>query len=157
MTLIESFVQDNVFVDFCTDILYGSERINLNQPRNFATVEFELVSTPALCRAVDKIRMKHGYAPMETVDGYTSKMRDQGFYNFYFGINEWTDTKANACIDAVVCNSNSPDDEELYSIDLGPDEQIAMYNRVDEQCRKYAKKSCAELLSEARKEMEKDV
>ena len=56
----------------------------------------------------------------------------------------------------AVCNSRSPDEGEMYTIDLSPDEQTALYNRLDEQCRKYLGKSCEELLAEARKAMEED-
>ena len=54
-------------------------------------------------------------------------------------------------------NSDSEDNEELYTIDLGKDEEIAMYNRLDEQCRQYLGKGCAELLAEAKKRMEEDL
>lgn len=84
-------------------------------------------------------------------------MCDQdGWYDFYIGLNDWDKTKVDTCIDAIVCNSNSVDEGECYTIDLTPDEQIALYNRLDEQCRKYLGKSCEDLLAEARKAMEDD-
>ena len=60
------------------------------------------------------------------------------------------------CIEFVVVNSDSEDNEELYTIDLTKDEQAAIYSRLDEQCRKYLDKGCKELLAEARKRMEED-
>lgn len=61
-----------------------------------------------------------------------------------------------ASLDFVVVNSDSEDNEETYTIDLTEEEQIAIYNRLDEQCRKYEGKSCEELLAEAKKRMEED-
>ena len=37
--------------------------------------------------------------------------------------------------------------------DLSEEEQIAIYERLDEQCRKYLGKSCEDLLKDAEKEM----
>ena len=42
----------------------------------------------------------------------------------------------------------------MYSIDLDEAEQTAVFNRLDELCRSAFKKTCAELLDEAKKEME---
>jgi hypothetical protein len=61
-----------------------------------------------------------------------------------------------SCIEFVVVNSDSEDNEQLYTIDLTADEQDALYARLDEQCRKYLDKGCEELLAEARKRMEED-
>ena len=41
----------------------------------------------------------------------------------------------------------------MYLIDLSEEEQIAIYERLDEQCRKYLGKSCEDLLKAAEKEM----
>jgi hypothetical protein len=62
-----------------------------------------------------------------------------------------------SCLEFVVVNSDSEDNEELYTIELNAEEQTAIYNRLDEQCRKYEGKSCEELLAEARKQMEEDM
>ena len=47
--------------------------------------------------------------------------------------------------------------EELYTIDLNKEEEVAMFNRLDEQCRMYLGKGCADLLAEARMRMEEDL
>ena len=57
----------------------------------------------------------------------------------------------------VVVNSDSPDNEATYCIDLSPDEQAAMYNRLNEQCEERLGKGCEELLREADKQMAEDI
>ena len=82
---------------------------------------------------------------------------NEGWYDFYIGLNGYTENHMDSCIDFVVVNADSEDNEELYTIDLTLDEQNAIYARLDEQCRKYEGKSCVELLEEARKRMEEDL
>ena len=157
MTLIEAVLKDHVFIDFGAEILYGADQINLDHPCRFATVGFELMATSLLCGIADRIRKDKGLKPMHPMDEYTEETCDQeGFYNFYAGINDWSDSKSDSCIEFVVVNSASEDNEELYTIDLGRDEEAAMYNRLDEQCRQYLGKSCADLLTEAKGRMEEN-
>ena len=59
-----------------------------------------------------------------------------------------------SCIEFVVVNSDSPDNEESYTIDLTEEEQEFMYARLDAQCRKYLGKTCEELLAESHRELE---
>jgi len=72
-------------------------------------------------------------------------------------INGFADNHMDSCIEFIVVNSDSEDNEQLYTIDLTAEEQIAVYNRLDEQCRKYLDKGCEELLAEAQKRMEEDI
>lgn len=158
MTLIEGVLRDNVFIDFGAEILYGDDQMYLDYPCRFATVGFELMATSLLCGIADRIRKDKGMKPMHPMDEYTDETCDQeGFYNFYAWINDWSDSKCDSCIEFVVLNSDSEDNEELYTIDLGKDEEVAMFNRLDEQCREYLGKGCAELLAEAKKRMEEDL
>ena len=50
-----------------------------------------------------------------------------------------------------------PFNEDYYLIDLSEDEQREIYAILDDQCKRYYEKSCADLLEEARREMEADV
>ena len=52
MTLIEGFVKDEIFVDFGSDILYGSDQQNVNYPSRFPTVGFQLMATYGLSQIV---------------------------------------------------------------------------------------------------------
>jgi len=157
MGMFERVIQDQVFIDFGSEILYGDNQMYLDYPTRFATVSFQLMSTSLLSEIVDRIRKEQGFTPMHPMDEYTEEMCDQdGWYDFYIGLNDWDRTKVDTCIDAIVSGSHSVDEGECYTIDLTPDEQTALYNRLDEQCRKYLGKSCEDLLAEARKAMEDD-
>ena len=154
--MIERILQDHVFIDFSADYIYGDEQIDVTYPARFATVGFQLMSTNLLASLVDRIRKEEGYTPFYPVDEYTEAMCDHdGWYDFYIGLNAWNETRMDSCIEAVVCNSHSADEGQRYTIDLSHEEQIAMFNRLDEQCRKHLGKSCDELLAEAEDVMKK--
>ena len=157
MTLLEGFVKDEVFIDFGADVLYGSDQCNVSFPCRFPTVEFQLMATNGLSQIADRIRKDLGFAPMHPMDEYTDDTCDNdGWYDFYVGINGYAENHMDSCIEFVVVNSNSPDDEERYSIDLTEEEQNAVFKCLDAQCPKYLEKTCLDLLAEARKQMEED-
>lgn len=56
MNLIEGFVKDEIFVDFGSDITFGSEQQNVDFPSRFPTVEFQLMATYGLSQISDRIR-----------------------------------------------------------------------------------------------------
>ena len=158
MNLLEAFIRDEIFIDFGADVLYGSDQCNVSFPCRFPTVTFQLMATNGLSQIADRIRKDLGFAPMHPLDEYTDDTCDtDGWYDFYIGLNGYSDNHMDSCIEFIVVNSDSPDNEEMYSIDLTGDEQAAIYNRLDEQCRKYEGKSCEELLAEAQKRMEEDM
>ena len=95
---------------------------------------------------------------MHPMDEYTDDTCDNdGWYDFYVGINGYAENHMDSCIEFVVVNSNSPDDEERYSIELTEEEQCAVIKCLDAQCQKYLGKDCVELLAEAQKQMEEDM
>ena len=147
MTLTEGFLSGNVFIDLAGDIMYGSSQVNLNYPLRFATVGFQLVSTELLAEIADRIRIEAGYAPMHPVDEFREEDCD-------IDINEYSPGRVGSCIEFVVVNSDSPDSEDSYTIDLTEEEQEFMYARLDAQCRKYLGKTCEELLAESHRELE---
>ena len=157
MTLIEGFVMDELFIDFGAEVMYGDDQANIDYPCRFPTVGFQLMATNGLVQIADRIRKDKGMRPMHPMDEFTDDTCDnEGWYDFYVGLNGFTENHMDTCIDFVVVNADSEDNEETYTIDLGADEQAAIYNRLDEQCRRYEGKSCEELLEEARKRMEED-
>ena len=133
------------------EYLLGDDQACFNYPVRFPTVEFELAATTELCEIVDAIRKEKGYLPMLEDDGDS-----EGFYNLYLGLNGYTDTHMDTSIMAVVVNSDSEDNEDYYLIDLSVDEQREIYVTLDEQCRHYYEKSCADLLDEALRAMGTD-
>ncbi len=157
MNLIEGFLKDNLFIDFGSEIIYGSDQMNLSHPQAFATVGLQLVSTSGLSQIVDRIRKDRGFVPFAPLDEYTDKTCDRnGWYDFFISLNDLDDNAVDTCIAAVVVNALSPDNEETYIIDLDEKEQEYVYARLDEQCRQYLGKSCKELIGEARKKMEEE-
>lgn len=155
MTLLEGFVRDQIYIDFGAEILFGEDQCCLDQPQRFPTVGFQLMVTEGLVQIADRIRKDEGYRPMHPLDEFTDDTCDnEGWYDFYVGINGFADNHMDNCIEFVVVNADSEDNEELYTIDLLEQEQKAVYNRLDEQCRKYLEQSCEDLLAEARKRME---
>ena len=155
MTLTEGFLSGNVFIDLAGDIMYGSSQVTLNYPLRFATVGFQLVSTELLAEIADGIRIEAGYAPMHPVDEFREEDCDpDGWYDFYIVVNEYSPGRVGSCIEFVVVNSDSPDSEDSYTIDLTEGEQEFMYARLDAQCRKYLGKTCEELLAESHRELE---
>ena len=140
-----------IHIDTEQEYMLGDDQANYSYPIRFPTVEFELAATTELCEIVDAIRKEKGYPPM-LEDGGDS----EGFYNLYLGLNGYTDTHMDTSIMAVVVNSDSEDNEDYYLIELSEDEQKEIYTILDDQCRRYYEKSCADLLDEARREMEAD-
>ena len=91
------------------------------------------------------------------MDVFKEEMCDQdGWYDYYLGLNEINGSKVDSCIEAVVVSREAPDNEEVYTIYLNDQEQEAVFTCLDEQCRRYLGKGCDELLAEARKQMEED-
>jgi hypothetical protein len=154
MTLTESFVRDNICIDFAGEILYGSDQANLTYPRRFATVEFPLSATEGLIQIADRIRKDAGFRPIRPMDEYTDETCDNAaWYDFYTGISTFSENRMGGCIEFVVVNADSEDNEKLYVIELSEEEKLAVFNRLDEQCRQHLGKSCEELLQEARAEL----
>ena len=157
MTLMEGFVRDEVFIDFGAEYLLGDDQACINEPVRFPTVLFELVATDGLIQIADRIRKNAGYRPLHDMDEYADDACDHAaWYDFFIGLNGFTDTHLDTALLFCPVNTDSDDNEEVYSIDLTNDEQLAIYNRLDEQCRKYLGKSCEDLLEEAREQMERN-
>ena len=154
MNLLEAFIRDEIFIDFGADVLYGSDQCNVSYPTRFPTVTFQLMATNGLSQIADRIRKDLGFVPMHPMDEYTDDTCDNdGWYDFYVGINGYTESHMDSSIEFVVVNSNSPDEEERYTIDLTEEEQSTVFSCLDEQCRKHLEKSCEDLLAEAEKQM----
>ena len=152
MTLIEGFVRDEIFVDFGSDILYGSDQQFVNYPSRFPTVGFELIATSGLCQIADRIRKDAGFKPMHPMDEFTDETCDnEGWYDFYIGLNGFAENHMDSCIEFYVVNADSEDNEEKYTIALTAEEQAVIYARLDDQCKRYLGKGCEELLAEADK------
>ena len=145
-------LEEMIQIDPQDEYWLGDDQCYLDYPSRFPVVTFDLVATADLCRIADRMRMKLGFKPRVGDD------RDlDGWYNFTIYINDFSSTKLDSCIEFVVVNSDSEDNEQAYEIELTEAEQSLIYDLLDEQCRAYFGKGCEELLEEARKAMEADL
>ena len=163
-TLSENFINTEIFIDFDSELIYGEDQAYICCPKRFPTVRFQLKPTRGLVEIADGIRHKLGFKPMYPKKGCESKdcntctdcndIDCDGWYDFFISLNGFNDSHLDTCIAVVVAGSDSPDNEDMYTIDLSEDEQKLLYNRFDEQCRKNIDKTCEELLKEAEDMME---
>ena len=148
----EATLNESVFVS--DEYLLGSDQAYDSYPCRFATVNLMLESSDFLCTLADHIRKDLGFKPLSAMDEYTDETCDQqGWYDFYVGLNDYNESKVDSCITFIIVNSESEDDESSYVIDLSLEEQKAMYRRLDKECKRRYGKSCENLLDEARKEL----
>ena len=158
MTLTEIFAFNAIHIDFGSEIMYSSDQAYVSYPQRFPVVEFQLIATSELCEIADRVRKELGMKPMHPMDEYTDETCDQGgWYDFYIGINGFgRDYNCDSGITFYVVNSDEPDNESSYTIDLEGYEQEFVYALLDKQCRRHLGKGCGELLDEARAEMEEN-
>ncbi len=155
MNFTEAVIQNNIHVDFSNDPVFDSDQVNNTVPSRFATVQFELYPTELLIDIADRIRKEQGFKPMHPMEEYTEDTcNSDGWYLFNISLNDYSPYKVDSCLEFVVQNSDSPDNEDIYAVELTEEEQHYMYDRLDQQCRKYLDKTCDDLLVEARKAME---
>ena len=160
MTLTEKFIADTIQLDSGAEVMYGNDQIYDTYPCRFPTVEFQLTATDALVEVADRIRMEKGYLPMHPRDGRTDEVDNDGWYDFYVGISklpgDHQQCQLDSSISFVVVNSDSDDNEDMYTIDLTESEKECMFEILNRQCRSYHGKDCAALLAEAEAEMSDD-
>ena len=157
MSLIEGILKECVVVDFDADIHPGME---LNEDGNqVAIVGFELYSDYTLGLIVDRMRKELGFKPLEPIDDedYDECCDQDGEYYFFVNLTDAEPSKVEPSIAAMLVNSESPDNEDIYEIELTEEEQKAVYKCLDKQCREELGKSCEDLLAEAREELNESV
>lgn len=163
-TLSEDLINTEIFIDFDSELIYGEDQAYICCPKRFPTVRFQLMSTRGLVEIADGIRHKLGFKPMYPAQGCKSNdcnactdcndIDCDGWYDFFISLNGLNESHLDTCIAVVVAGSNSPDNEDMYTINLTENEQKMLYKRFDEQCRRTIDKTCEELLKEAEEMME---
>ena len=149
------FPLDQIRIDFDTEIMYSSDQMDVHFPARFPTVIFSLRDTDALVSLADKIRTSGGGKPLYPMEGYPEETCDQnGWYNFYIGINDSPAPPVDTSISAYVDSPDCEDNGSYYAISIPEVDMSVLYESLDNQCRKHIGKSCADLLAEARREME---
>ena len=127
-----------IILDLDNEILYGSDQAYISYPTRFATVTLPLQPAEDLRAAVNRLRA--GLAPVDDME-------------FFIGINDFTATKLDNCIEAIVTAADAPDAEDRYTIDLSEGDQREVFAVLDKECREKLGKGCEELLTEARRWM----
>ena len=118
-------------------VKYGYTHVNSVSPVVFPTVTFRLKLTPELEKLAEKVD--------KTADGTQE-------YEFYVSINNYSKSKTDDYLMLIVYQEDG--DKTLHLIELKEGAREALYERLDEQCRKKLDKSCEKLLKEAKKRIE---
>ena len=149
------FPIDQILIDFDLPFMYGEDQMNVCYPVRFPTVTFPLHVSDALVSLADGIRTSDGGKPLYPMEGYPEESCDQnGWYNFYIGINDFPAPPVDTSISAYVDSPDCEDDGSYYAIPIPEADMNALFQSLDAQCRKHLGKYCVDLLTEARKEME---
>ena len=78
---------------------------------------------------------------MHPRDGRTDDVDNDGWYDFYIGISRLPGDNQKCQLDSsisfVVVNSDSDDNEDMYTIDLTASEAEYVYEILNRQCRRY--------------------
>ena len=118
-------------------VKYGYTHVNSVSPVVFPTVTFRLKLTPELEKLAEKVD--------KTADGTQE-------YEFYVSINNYSKSKTDDYLMLIVYQEDG--DKTLHLIELKEGAREALYERLDEQCRKKLDKSCDKLLKEAKQRIE---
>lgn len=136
----------NIFLDWDEGYNLDYDVCCLKYPCEFPTVGFSLIDTDGLIERADEIRKEKGYAPLTE--------SECGWYNFYIGLNGFSDTRMDNCIVFIVNDETAGDDYADYQIELDETEQRNVYNRLNLLCKELYGKTCEDLLAEAKAYMD---
>lgn len=143
----------DIYPNLYDEIIYGYDQVCINHPELFATVNFYLNSTVTLDKIIDQMRIEKGLLPV-LPDDDCGDWDDSGWYDFYVGLNDFSETHVDSAIMAVIRCENADDNESVYYIDLTPEEQHIVYSVLNEMCQNELGKTCEDLLREARESMD---
>lgn len=127
--------------NFDDEFLFGSDQAYVSFPTRFATVSIPLQETEELIQLVKET---------------TGIFSEYASFQFYVGLNDYTATKTDNCIEFEEFGNDEYSDGARDSIFLEEDEQKALYARLDEELKAHLGKGCEDLLAEARMKMEKE-
>ena len=119
-----------ILIDFDEEIEYDQDQA-VSCPTVFPTVNFMLQNTPELIAVADAL----------------CRHKEYDIYEFMIGINGFTKSRLDDCIKFFI--GGIP-----RRIELEDEEQYAIFNSLDAQCREHLGKSCEDLLKEAESEIE---
>ncbi len=133
MSLFNLWASNAIQIDFNEEITCSHDQAYISVPTVFPTVSFTLLATGLLCEA--------GKTKLNNPDC------DDEDFAFYIGINGFTKTKLNNCIE-FTCG------DEQDTIDLTEEEQEVVFAVLDRQCKEKLGKGCDDLLEEAKAQIE---
>ena len=143
---------NDIWLEEMSNYYFGHDQMFVDSPIVFPTVSFYICDTHNFNSAIDDMRIKAGYKPM--FRGDYGEYDDEGWYDYTIRVSLIDEeVRVDNCIEAIVCNSESDDEEQTYNIDLTETEKVDVLKKLNEECIKYFDMTCKELLMEAKKEM----
>ena len=134
--------------------LYGEDQAYVSYPVTFPTVNLSLSATTELIKIVDAMREEQGFLPMLPTEKHPEDYDMEGWYDFYIGLNCYSVDHVDNRIEAVVCNSDSEDNEEMYYIDLTDKARFCLAIRLNEEIKRNYDMGLMDMLHEAEVYME---
>ena len=101
--------------------------------------------------------MAMGLAPLVYWDKELEDYIVDGSYEYHLEMNDRPGNRIEVCIRYIVDSCYHGESGEVISIRLSREEQKTVLGSLDEQCRQFYGKSCADMLAEARARMEEDM
>ena len=134
--------------------LYGEDAAYVDYPVAFPTVNLYLSATTELIKIVDAMREERGFLPMLPTEKHKDDYDMEGWYDFYIGLNGYSVDHVDNAIEAIVCNSDSEDNEEMYAIELSDKARFCLAIRLNEEIKRNYDMSLMDMLHEAEVYME---
>lgn len=144
MGITEYALKKNILIDPDRGVTYGYDTVYDSVPIKFETVAIPLVPTDMIYAMVQEMRIQNGITdPGGTMQVYT-------------GLNGYTKSHVDSCIECFIDDPVSPDDNEFYYIDLDEREQKIVYDNLNEQLVAQTGKTAQEHLAEAARKLRDD-
>ena len=134
---------------------FRSDQANVHYPVRFATVTFRLLDPLGLCAAADKFVTMEGGRPLWFGDN--AVLDDSAWYEFYIGINGYTNSNVDGCIQFYIENSDQVIAPTMMSIPLSEEEQYEVRKALDKECQRVYGKSVDDFLEEAKELLKEDM
>jgi len=150
------FINGNIWLDPYAEYYYGHDESFICYPCRFATVSLYLQSSDGLTALADVLREEDGYLPMLPTEKHPDDYDMDGWYDFYIGLNSYTEDHLDSQIDCYVNSPYAEGDGAHYTIDIPYSAREALRKRLDEQVMECYGKTCEELVKESEAFMRED-
>ena len=134
MKLSKDLCRYAIQIDRQAEPSFGSDQAYETYPVRFPTVDVPLTDTFELVGLADQVRVEAGYKPMcPTNERSVDECDIKGWYEFHVGLNGYTESGVDTCLTFMVIDSDSDDNEQVYSLDLDDVTQAEVRAVLDEQ------------------------